>query len=129
MSNGNLYQIDPKAENPEAEVLIAMPGATALTGFAQTGNDTYVVAGGVRGSYHYYNETLYSIDFSKNASGDFGIAASVPDAIMLNGGASLPGNENIILLADSRVACVWRLDLSTGAYEKAIEGDLSSRTL
>lgn len=103
--------------------MATMEGATALTGFAQIGEDKYVVTGGVRGSYHYDNETLYTIDFAENSNGTIGIAATLPEAIMLNGAASLPDNEGIVLLADSQVACIWRVNITSGTYDKAIVGD------
>lgn len=104
-----------------------MPGATALTGFAQIGTDKYAVAGGVRGSYQYANETIYTIDFNSSSSdgaGTVGIAATLPDAVMLNGAAALPGGGgNLILVADARLALVWRVDVATGAHEPAFAGD------
>lgn len=101
-----------------------MPGATALTGFAQIGEDKYAVAGGVRGSYQYANETIYTIDFSA-APAAVGIAATLPDAVMLNGAAALPGSSDnsLILVGDARVACVWRVDVATGAYDQALAPD------
>lgn len=100
-----------------------MPGATALTGFAQIGTDKYAVAGGVSGGYHFYDETIYTVDFSGNLSATIGIAATLPEARLLNGAASLPDNEEIVLLADSRAACIWRVNTTSGCYDKAIEGD------
>lgn len=97
-----------------------MPGATALTGFARVGADKYAVAGGVRGSYQYTNETIYTIDFSADAKGTVAIAAKVPDAVLLNGLAALSGAD-AILITDSRLACLWRVDLATGASEKVFE--------
>lgn len=104
--------------------MATLPGATGLNGFAQIGADKYAIAGGVRGTYHYDNETIYTIDFSGNRSGaTTGIAATLPDAVLLNGAASLPANEEIVLLADSVVGCIWRVNTTSGCYEKAIEGD------
>lgn len=101
-----------------------MPGATALTGFAQIGTDKYAVAGGVRGSYQYANETIYTIDFSSDSTnGTIGIATTLPDAVMLNGAAALDDDSGLILVGDARVACVWRVDVATGAYEQAFAGD------
>lgn len=127
MSNANLYELDPSTSPAQAQVVTTFAGATALTGFAKIGDDKYAVIGGVRGSYHYDNETIYTIDLSSSntttTTPTTAIAAQLPDAIMLNGAASLPASPSILLIADARVACIWRVDTATGAVEKVLEGD------
>lgn len=104
-----------------------MPGATALTGFAQIGPDKYAIAGGVRGSYQYANETIYTVDFSTFSSPNetVSIAATLSDAVMLNGAAALADTQTsgLILLADARVACVWRVNVTSGSHDEAFSGD------
>lgn len=121
LSNANLYELDPSTSPAQAQIVTTFPGATALTGFAKIGDDKYAVIGGIRGTYQYENETIYTIDLAAN--GTTGVAALLPDSIMLNGAASLPENESILLLADARVACIWRVDTSTGSAEKILEGE------
>lgn len=115
---GRLYNIDLNATNPQAELVAALPGATALTGISAIGTDRYAISGGVRGAnYSYANETVYTIQF--NDGNDFNnitidTVASLPDAILLNGLASLTANPNVLLIADSRVGTIWRVDIETG---------------
>ncbi|CAI7605520.1 unnamed protein product [Penicillium glandicola] len=120
----NLYTINPLSRNPQAELVASLPGATALTGIASIGDDKYAVVGGVRGSYHYDNETIYTVDFSKNATTPtIQIVARLPDADMLNGMASMPSQPHILLIADSRLGSIFRVDTTTGASKVVLEND------
>jgi hypothetical protein len=84
--NGSLFTLDPSSANPQAELIAELPGATALCGIATIGSDKFAVVGGVRGSYHYDNETIYTVDFSNNATNaTIEVAATIPNASMLNG--------------------------------------------
>ena len=128
-ANGSLFQLDPAVSEPQAEIVAELPGATALTGIATIGTDKFAVIGGIRGSYEYANETVYTVEFVTGAANTtVGIAATLPDAVMLNGVDSLPAYPNVILAADSRVGCIWRVDTDTGAVEKIIEDDAFNAT-
>lgn len=123
LTGPELYTIDPSAASPEAEVVSSMVGVTALTGLAPIGYDKFAVIGGVRGTYNYTNETIFSVDFSSSNGTTIETAVTLPDAIMLNGMASLPSNPRVLLIADSRVGCLWRADLDTSTVTKAVEDD------
>jgi hypothetical protein len=116
----SLYTLDPHAHTPTAELVATFPGATALTGIAPIGNEQYAVVGGVRGSYHYENETLYSIDLNTNTTKTI---TRLPNASMLNGMASMPSQPHIVLIADSRLGCIFRVDTRTGISTIAIQND------
>ncbi|KAJ5317500.1 hypothetical protein PENANT_c036G02427 [Penicillium antarcticum] len=117
-NNGSLYTLNPSTPNPEAKLVTALPGATAICGITAIDTDKFVIVGGVRGSYHYDNETLYTIDFSDDAARPVvDIVAYIPDAEMLNGMASLPTRPYIVLVADSRLGSLFRVDTITGLSE------------
>ncbi|KAI1123649.1 hypothetical protein F5Y10DRAFT_280763 [Nemania abortiva] len=121
--NGRLYQINPLAEDPQAELILQAPGATALNGIVRIGTDKFAFSGGVRGSFMYTNETVYTVDFSQtNSTGGptVAIAATLPDAVFLNGVAALPASPYVVMLADSNLGCLWRVDTETGAVDKVI---------
>ncbi|KZV63724.1 hypothetical protein PENSPDRAFT_657084 [Peniophora sp. CONT] len=127
VTSGTLYQIDPASSNPEAEVVAELPGATFLTGIATIGADKYAVIGAVRDgpdAFTTTNGTIYTVEFAKGQPNTtVGIAATLPDAVLLNGVDSLPAHPNIILTSDSSSACIWRVDTDTGAVEKVIEDE------
>lgn len=129
LTGPELYQIDPSADEPTAEVVDWLPGVTALTGIAEVADDVFAVIGGVRGSFNYTDETIFTVDFSGATAEDpnatvVSTVARLPDAVMLNGMAALPTNPRVLVVADSRVGCLWRVDVDTGAVAKAVESPL-----
>ncbi|KAF7541332.1 hypothetical protein G7054_g721 [Neopestalotiopsis clavispora] len=123
--NGSLYTLDTLAASPQAQLVAKLPGATAIGGIAAIGTDKYAIVGGIRGNYSYTNETIYTVDFGANCSSPvIEVVATVPDAIMLNGLASLPAYPHVILATDSRKGAVFRIDTIAGTSELAFEDDL-----
>lgn len=129
LTGPQLYSLDPSADEPTAEVVDWLPGVTALTGIAEVGDDVFAVIGGVRGSFNYTQETIFTVDFSGATAENpnatvVSTVATLPDAVMLNGMVALPTDPHVLVIADSRVGCLWRVDIDTGAVAKAIESPL-----
>lgn len=126
LTSPELFTIDPTADEPKAEVVAWLPGnVTALTGIVEVADDKFAVTGGIRGTYNYTEETIFTVDFSVATEADpnatvISTVAHLPDAIMLNGMAALPSNPSILVVADSRVGCLWRVDIETGSVQQAI---------
>lgn len=123
-TNASLYTLDPTSSSPTAELVASFSPSTALTGIASVGNDKFAVIGGVRGSYMYTNETVYTCDFSGGPEPAIEVVATLPDAVMLNGMDSLPQNPAVVLIADSRVGAVWRVNTTDGDFAIAYQGEL-----
>lgn len=123
-TNASLYTLDPTSSSPTAELVASFSPSTALTGIASVGNDKFAVIGGVRGSYMYTNETVYTCDFSGGPEPAIEVVATLPDAVMLNGMESLPQNPAVVLIADSRVGAVWRVNTTDGDVAIAYQGEL-----
>lgn len=123
-TNASLYTLDPASSSPTAELVASFTPSTALTGITSVGNDKFAVIGGVRGSYMYTNETVYTCDFSAGSEPAIEVVATLPDAVMLNGMDSLPQNPAVVLIADSRVGAVWRVNTTDGDVAIAYQGDL-----
>lgn len=130
LTNPQLYTLDPAASTPTAEVVDALPGVTALTGIAEVAPDVFAVIGGVRGSYNYTSETIFTVDFTGTSANATVVktVATLPDAVMLNGMATLPSNPNVLVIADSRLGCLWRVDITTGAVAKSFSSTLMNAT-
>ncbi|PLB46501.1 NHL repeat-containing protein [Aspergillus steynii IBT 23096] len=120
---GRLYTLDPSSSNPQAELVASFPGATAISGIASIGTDKFAVVGGVRGNYQYDNETLYSIDLA-DSSKPINVVAHLPEAVILNGMAALPTAPHVVLISDSRVGGIFRVDTDTGAVDIAWKDEL-----
>ncbi|PWY89161.1 hypothetical protein BO70DRAFT_377586 [Aspergillus heteromorphus CBS 117.55] len=130
-SDGRLFTLDPLSPHPEAKLIATFPGATAITGIASIGPDKYAIAGGVRGSYHYTNETIYTIDFNTttrdtNPNTTVQAVAHLPNAVMLNGMAALPAHPHKVLTGDSRLGCLFLTDTATGETDVAFKHEALS---
>lgn len=123
-TNASLYTLDPTFSSPTAELVASFTPSTALTGITSVGNDKFAVIGGVRGSYMYTNETVYTCDFSAGSEPAIEVVATLPNAVMLNGMDSLPQKPSVVLIADSRVGAVWRVNTTDGDVAIAYQGDL-----
>ncbi|KAJ5461716.1 uncharacterized protein N7458_003268 [Penicillium daleae] len=121
---GRLYTLDPSSRAPEAHLVAALPGATALCGITAIDHDKFAIVGGIRGSYSYTNETIYTVDFTRDTVKPIiHTVARIPNAAMLNGMASLPTQPHIVLIADSRLGCLFRIDTKTGISKIAFKDD------
>ncbi|CAI7602572.1 unnamed protein product [Penicillium pancosmium] len=119
-TKGRLYTLNPNQKVPKAELIASLSDATALCGITRIAYDKYAVIGGVRGSYHYDNETIYTVDFTNDASNPvIKTVAHLPAAIMLNGMAALPKQPQIVLIGDAALGILFRVDTTTGAYKVA----------
>ncbi|KAE8310441.1 hypothetical protein BDV41DRAFT_566511 [Aspergillus transmontanensis] len=122
---GRLYTLNPSVLNPEAELVAALPGATALCGIAAIDTDKFAVIGGIRGNYSYTNETIYTVDFNANPTNPtIEVVSRIPNAIMLNGMAALPAHPHVVLAGDARLGAVFRVDTDTGTAEIAFKDPL-----
>ncbi|KAE8167873.1 hypothetical protein BDV40DRAFT_294993 [Aspergillus tamarii] len=122
---GRLYTLNPSAPYPEAELVAALPGATALCGIAAIDTDKFAVIGGVRGNYSYTNETIYTVDFGTNPTNPtIEVVSQIPNAIMLNGLAALPAHPQVVMAGDARLGAVFRVDTDTGTAEIAFKDAL-----
>ncbi|KAE8363177.1 hypothetical protein BDV27DRAFT_165660 [Aspergillus caelatus] len=122
---GRLYTLNPSVPNPEAELVAALPGATALCGIAAIDADKFAVIGGVQGNYSYTNETIYTVDFGANPTNPtIEVVSRIPNAIMLNGLAALPAHPHVVMAGDARLGAVFRVDTDTGTAEVAFKDPL-----
>ncbi|RAQ51515.1 hypothetical protein AFGD_009159 [Aspergillus flavus] len=94
---GRLYTLNPSVPNAEAELVAALPGATALCGIAAIDTDKFAVIGGIRGNYSYTNETIYTVDFNANLTNPtVEVVSQIPNAIMLNGNAGIAFKDPLL---------------------------------
>lgn len=130
-----MAQLDP--HNPEPEVLVnissAYPGAPgSLTGIAETGHDVFTVAAGsfqygpqvpggvagVPGSF-----SVWSVDLTGPKAQAKQIVA-IPEASILNGITTVQADKDVVLIADSGLGAIWRVNVKTGAYSQVIQSPL-----
>ncbi|OJJ30786.1 hypothetical protein ASPWEDRAFT_627621 [Aspergillus wentii DTO 134E9] len=123
-NNGSLYTLDPTVAKPKAELVAVFPGVTAISGIAAIGANTFAVVGGIRGHYHYTNETVFTVDFDNEkdeTKPTIKAVTQVPEAVMFNGLASLPTRPDVVFVADSRRGCLFQVDTKTGNSKIAFQ--------
>ncbi|KAI0466375.1 hypothetical protein F4859DRAFT_507460 [Xylaria cf. heliscus] len=111
----------PLSGSPEASI-ISIDNANGLLGIAETSRDVFAVVGGnfsalavpVPGTMAVWEINL------RGPEPTIRLVTKIPEAGILNGAASIPGcSSPAILVADSGIGSVWRVDLKTGEYEIA----------
>ncbi|KAF2097631.1 hypothetical protein NA57DRAFT_58202 [Rhizodiscina lignyota] len=117
-----LYQINPVSQS--ASLVHRFPAATGLSGITEIARDEFVVIAG-----HFSGSSaapadfrIWKVDVRKGVHNlKVSRIAGIPEGHFLNGVASLGPKENAVLIADSAFGCVYRLDLKTGKYARALE--------
>jgi hypothetical protein len=134
-----MAELNPESpENPNAQLVVnissAYPGAPgSLTGIAEIGTDEYAVAAGdfvfgpqvpggingVAGSF-----SIWKVELKKHYKAVAEFVVEIPEAGLLNGVAKVPCEEDIVLVADSAVGGIWRVDIAAGKYEQVFADPL-----
>jgi hypothetical protein len=125
MPNASVYEvINPTSDSTTVTRHFTVDRVGGLLGvtettpevFAFVGGNIDFSTGGVKGSWR-----VWTIDFTAGETPSLSLNSSMPDAILPNGVTILPQNRNILLIADSILGLVWRLDMNTGACNIAVQ--------
>ena len=118
-----LCDLDPSASSITPTFLPRLSEVTSVLGIAETSPDVFAVAAGnyssasaaVAGSF-----AVWSVNM-KTSSPTVKLITKIPDAKGLNGAAALTGNTGTVLVADSVLGAVWKVDVMTGGYSIAVQ--------
>lgn len=129
-----MTELNPDAPNPQVVVNIsAVPsGPGSLTGIAEYETDKFAVgagqfqfgpqvAGGVAGVAGSFS--VWSVDLT-GAQAVASQVVAIPEAGLLNGVARVPCKGNVVVIADSAVGAIWRVDIDAGTYEQVLQSSL-----
>ena len=128
-SQPEIYNIDPTKPGQPPKLLYQFPNVSSATGIAEIAPDVFAVVTGnwstvtltaVPGTFY-----IWSVDLT-TPSPTAKIIAPMPEAAALNGAATLDGSPDLLLIADSALGAVWRLNVTTGDYSIAIQDPLLS---
>ena len=136
MSTPELVQLNPFDTSEVPIVLHTFPNALGLLGITETEPDIFVVISGnfslttvssTPGSY-----TAWRVSFAEDPHGKtmskVSRIADLTRASFINGITSLGSKQNAILMADSTLGVVFRLNLWTGEYEVVIDDPVMKAT-
>lgn len=121
-----VYDLDPQAPHPSPKPLHQFPNVIGTFGIAETAPDVFAVVAGnwsrtlepVPGSF-----SIWSVDLNAPEPA-VELVASIPEAKGLNGMTTLGGASDVVLVADSALGAVWRVDVVTGEYGIAFQSPL-----
>lgn len=140
----NLYLVSNPNTKPNQHPIHTFDSVQGLAGIAEPTEDLFVVVGGNitlggNGTSNNASGTgspffAWTIDFRDNTT-FHGITdgqetkhninitqiAQLTSALLPNGVASIPGNPDAVLIADSFAGLVWRLDIQTGSHKVAVK--------
>ena len=126
-----LFSFDPHASTPVPQVLCRFPDASGCLGIAETAPDVYAVIAGsllpmaaVPGTLAVWSVDLRSISKSRSEKPIIRKISVLAEADKLNGMTALgPAAPGVVLIADSGLGAVWRLDTRSGEYRIAVKHD------
>ncbi|PHH79095.1 hypothetical protein CDD82_2612 [Ophiocordyceps australis] len=121
--NASVYQVsNPASSSARTSLLFSIDTVSGLLGIAEVAPDVFVIAGGntsdtggVKGSFN-----VWTFDMKASAPKPT-LHAFLPDAILLNGIATLPGRNDTVLISDSTAGLVWRVNIANGEHDIAFD--------
>jgi hypothetical protein len=132
----DLYQLNPSSPT-EAILIHSFPTATSLLGIAEIQPDVFAVVVGnwsittfstISGSYSVWKVDLrpFKLDNDGEMASKPAVTkiADIPEASFLNGMTLLAPLSTYLLIADSALGVVWRLNYLTAEYEIALDNEL-----
>lgn len=127
ISDPSVYLLDPSKRNSKPQLVHQFPRATSMSGVVETAPDVFVVVAGnwsltsfegVIGSFE-----VWSIDFNTKEPTISSVAV-MPGAAGLNGITNCHDSTTVVLIADSDIGAIWRLDTATGKHDIAFKDPL-----
>lgn len=122
--SASLYRIaNPQSSNPTTTLVHTFPDVESLLGIAELKPNFFVVVGTNASGVVAIPGTgiLWSVDFSVSSSPLITEITALPQVSYPNGMTALPENDSAVLLADSTLGCVWRIDIHTKAVDIAVQ--------
>ncbi|KAH8816709.1 hypothetical protein F5884DRAFT_748189 [Xylogone sp. PMI_703] len=122
ISRPDVYLLDPSSQS--VELIYSFPEVNSVLGICEISPDVFITVAGnftastvtsQKGSW-----SVWKLDFNHQQP-RISKVVSIPEAEFPNGLETLPGRAAQVLIADSVLGAVWRVDAKTAAYEVLIE--------
>lgn len=125
MPDATLYEVsDLDCPSPTVTRLFTVDTITSFLGITETSTDVFAIAGGN------FSETtggvkgtagLWAVDFTHGKPSHPKLITSLPNAVLLNGATTVPQKSHLVLLADSILNVIWRVDVNKRTVDKAVQ--------
>jgi len=129
LTTPELFLVDPS--NSAKSILVhKFPDVLGLTGIIEVKEDVFYVAGGNFNLSEFSNEqgsyTVWEVDlrsFDTNSEAKVRKVTKIAESGLLNGMEYSDSLADSIMIADSEVGAVWKVNVDTGKYEIMIQLD------
>ena len=131
-----VFQVNP-FQSVRPSLVAEIPGIIGTFGIAELYTDIFYVAAGnvsnttfagVQGSWGLWEIDLTEYSPSNSSSAKITKAADLPGAQLLNGVAVLSKSQGEVLVSDSDLGLVWKVDTRTGTVTTAIQDPLMAKS-
>ena len=131
-NQAHVYSYDPRRN--VTSLLHTFPNSSSTLGIVEAAPDVFIVVVGdylagpgfqsVPGTF-----SVWSIDLNNNSENPIvNRITAIPEAAALNGMTTIKGSSDLVLIADSWLGTIWRVNIKSGLYSKAIEHALFTNT-
>ena len=121
----HVYSYDPRRN--VTSLLHKFPKSSSTLGIVEAAPDVFIVAVGnysagpgeisVPGTF-----SVWSMDLNNNPEKPtVNKITAIPEAEALNGMTTIKGSSDLVLIADSWLGAIWRVNITSGSYSKAME--------
>jgi len=129
LAHPRVYTLDPgvKAPTPRLLTTISSPTVNITAGIAEYAPDRFAVIGALfdLSIFGASNISVWTIDARRSGIPPVVVKVfDIPEAGLANGLTTLPGVPGVVLLSDSRLGALWRVNLFTSKYELVVQDPL-----
>ena len=116
----NVYSYDPSRN--VTSLLYTFPESRSTLGIVEAAPDVFIVAVGNYSLARARSFSVWSVDLNNYHENPIvNKITAIPEAEALNGMTTIKRSPDLVLIADSFLGVIWRVNIKTGNYSKAIE--------
>ncbi|KAJ7642259.1 hypothetical protein FB45DRAFT_738618 [Roridomyces roridus] len=111
-----LNSLDPTATTPTLTPVFTFPDATGLSGIGEIRPGVFAIIAAVRNGTTDVPGTasIWTVDFTTGKTPTARLGATIPTAGLANGLGVIPGDPDLVLIADAVLGLAWGVNVRTG---------------
>ncbi|KAH7024153.1 hypothetical protein EDB80DRAFT_808431 [Ilyonectria destructans] len=114
---------NPRTKSPELKLVHSFDTLTGLLGIAETTPDVFITAGGNFSNIAVPTpgtSSVWEVDLRGKKPKVYKVV-DIPEAVFVNGMTTLPWDKNSVLVADSTLGKIFKVNIRAKTYEVAID--------
>ncbi|KAJ7616539.1 hypothetical protein FB45DRAFT_230184 [Roridomyces roridus] len=122
-----LFSFNPAANSPTLADVVTFPNTDGLTGIGEIRPDVFAVITSEINTTSLSDAPgsvfIWTVDFTVRGAPRTTRAASIPKAGLANGLSAVPGNPDVVLVADSTLGLAWEANVRTGSVRVFLQDE------